>query len=65
MKQQHRDDWTQSFQSCFTMQCLQLCGEPVTHSQESVDLLALVNDGAELGDEESSQLDQFRPLLWT
>ncbi len=47
------------------MQCLQPCGQPVTYGQESVNLLSLVNDGAELGDEEAPQLDQFRPLLWT
>jgi len=47
------------------MECLQLCSQHVTYGQESVDLLALVNDGAELGDEQAPQLDQFRPLLWT
>lgn len=36
-----------------------------TYSQVRVDLLALVNDGAELGDEEATQLNELRPLLWT
>ena len=37
---------------------------PKPYRQKSMNIFALVDDGAELGDEQPSKLDELCPLFW-